>query len=415
MKTGEIKRKRSGHFGSFFFGTFIGFLFTIALLVGIIAFVYFNISVDWINKHFNTKIDLKSEKANSLTINDVVTNVSGIISKFNSYSLEDLKIDFGFDIGDDILGIDITDLKSDPIKELVNNLQNKLKNITADELDGNLVDLSGMKDLLDTPKMFYYKEDATDAEPKLYSNFDRTTGEYSNPLDIEVENDNKGNLCIKGKNFKPFEIKTESEQDGKRGYKYVEIAPRFLPLSIAFNSLTDLSEDLKIKDLASYGITLPDFLIDNYGESPVKSLDTIINELHVYEVVGYKYEGNKFLKKGDDGVYTELNPQPSKLEQLILNSTVSSVNDTLTNLTVDKIFERTGVFTLLTEEEFSSTKIDELPGALASKFETASINTLVDAGLLDGKYKNAKMKVGEEQIDIGGLSFSQILDKIIVS
>ncbi len=412
MKTGEIKRKRSGHFGSFFFGTFIGFLLTIALLAGALAFVYFNISVDWVNKHFNTNIDLKSEQANSLTLNDVVAHLSGIVGKINSYSLNDLKTDFGLIIDDTIMGIDISDLKSGPIKDLLTNLQNKLQTITAAELDngeGGLFDLSGMKDLLETPKTYYYKEDATDAEAKLYSNFDRTTGVYSEPLDIEVENDGNGNLLIKGKNFEPFEIKTESEQDGQKGYKYVEIAPKFLPLSIAFNSFANLSENLKIKDLASYGVTLPDFLIDNYGESPVTSLDKIINDLHVYEVVGYKYEGDKFLKKGDDGTYTELNPQPSKLTKLILNSKVMDVNSLSESLTASQIFEYSGLFKILSEEEFNNTTVDKLPEKLSNKFTNAKISELVAAGILEERYLNGTVA----GVNISGLSINEILDKLL--
>ena len=67
------EKRKSGSFGSFVFGSFFGFLLCIGALVGIGCFAYFKVSPAWINKTFNTNIDLGNEEINDKTLKDLVS------------------------------------------------------------------------------------------------------------------------------------------------------------------------------------------------------------------------------------------------------------------------------------------------------------------------------------------------------
>ena len=125
---GKIERKKRGFgFGSFFFGTFIGFLLCILTIVGLALFIYNNVSAQWLKNSFNVEIDLGSEELNDKTLKDIVVSATGLLNNTDTYTLNNLESDFGVEIGDKLMGLDITDLKAVPIKDIADEAQNKFK------------------------------------------------------------------------------------------------------------------------------------------------------------------------------------------------------------------------------------------------------------------------------------------------
>ena len=147
-QAGEITRKtKGGSIGSFFFGWFIGFLLTVGLIVGLGAFIYFKVSVKWVNDTFNQQLDLGSEELNNLTLQTFVNHAIDLSKNTDTYTITDLENDFGINIGNEIMGIDITDLKTVPVTKLPEAFQNKLSNISAYELR-NVLDLTDLDNIL---------------------------------------------------------------------------------------------------------------------------------------------------------------------------------------------------------------------------------------------------------------------------
>ncbi|MBQ8614982.1 MAG: hypothetical protein IJ415_00205, partial [Clostridia bacterium] len=114
----KSEKKSRGKFGAFIGGSFLGFIFCLALLAGLCCFVYFKVSPNWINKTFKTEIDLGSEEANNKTLKDLVNVVVGVAQNTDTYTLSSLNDDFGIGIKDELFGIDIKDIKSVPLSEL---------------------------------------------------------------------------------------------------------------------------------------------------------------------------------------------------------------------------------------------------------------------------------------------------------
>ncbi len=458
MKAGEIKRKRSGRFGSFFFGTIIGFLLTILLLVGAGAFVYFNVSAKWISTTFNANVSLGNEELDNLTLSGLVSHAMKLSQNIDTYTLNDLKNDFGVDIGDNLFGIDITDLKTVPIKQLPDELPNKLKSMSAQELNG-VINLDGMSALLDKENVYYFNE----TDGFLY-----TEKDHINKVDFKYEtNEEKTQIIIK--NFEPFDIVNDVENPDNG--KIVKIKIRFLPLSNAFSTISEITGNLTLGELRDdYGVTLPTFLDkEEYMDKKLTELSSVIDGLKLYEVLGYTKEGpedkpvykkdgaevklNEIIKKiisyavnsldqafddaiksikvyeamgytqelvggetkykDSEGTYVELSP----FMKVVIDKQVTELNDTLGELKVFDIFERgeTGLFALFTSEE--NPLVTDLPDAINKKIngegETrgATIDDLIKANILPNSLAG-KQIAGQP---IGGLTLNEFVQKLIDS
>ena len=92
---------------------------------------------------YETEIILVNDGSKDKTVKEIVASARNLADKINTYSLNDLNVDFGISVDDMVMGINIDDLKDVPIKDLGDAAQEKLNCISADELK-NVVDLSDM-------------------------------------------------------------------------------------------------------------------------------------------------------------------------------------------------------------------------------------------------------------------------------
>ena len=124
-KKEKDKTRKSGA-GKFFLGTFIGFILCLALLAGIGTFAYFKVSVKWINDTFKTEIDLGNEELNGKTIKEFINSAVNLSQNVDTYTLNNLKSDFGIDVGDKLMGIDISDLKDVAFNDLPDAMEDDI-------------------------------------------------------------------------------------------------------------------------------------------------------------------------------------------------------------------------------------------------------------------------------------------------
>ncbi len=259
------KEKKKGGFGTFLGGTFFGILLGLGTVVGLGVYAYNNVSVSWVNKTFKTNISI-GKKNNDKTLSELVTTLTGVVTDMDNYTLNDLKDDFGVNIKDKFKGIDISDLKDVPIKELPQELQNKLNKISIAELETELLNFSGdIEQIINSSYTYYFNH----ADDKLYANLEGAT--YSNPI---TNND-----------FEYTYNKTE-QKISVNGYEFdivggkVEIGLKYLPIATAFANFNDL----KVADVLgySYDTATSKYYIDANSNSQLnegEEVSTILNTL----------------------------------------------------------------------------------------------------------------------------------------
>ena len=342
-KPKKVKTK-SGRAGSFFLGTFIGFLLTIALLAGLFSFVYFKVSPNWINKHFKTNIDLPYD-LNSMTISDVVSGAINLSKNLDKYTLKDLEKDFGVKLNDKIYKINISQLKNISFSKLADEIMDRFGNISAYELAGIITLPSNIDDILSETTTYYVQNNT------LYKEEAHTTAVE---FPYTIENDK-----VVLKNFETVERTIIDNQ--------VAIELKVLPLKIAFAEITDsISSDITVGDLREkYNISLPDYLEDSVKVTEIASA---IQELEIGKILGIN-------SSTSSGIMAK-----------IASAKVSELNAEFINtLTVKDIFPEMfteggdkGVLGLIEE----TTYLPDIPTAISTKIKTATLDDLNDAGLL---------------------------------
>lgn len=430
-KVGKIERKSRFGVGTFFFGTFIGFLFTIALIVGLGCFAYFNISAKWINKTFKTEIDLGSEDLNKITLNKLVNSAIYLGKNLDNYTLNDLKKDFGLNFTNNLSGIDISDLKSVPFKNMVSSISDKFKNISAQELNSFLSDSATLTNIMNKSATYYFNI----VDSKLYCQ--KSGDVYSQPVTFsyKVENNN-----IKIKNFSPIGVNADNT---------VSIQLKHLPLTTAIDEFTtNLGDNTTIGELKSqYGVTLPSYfdnIDDNatinqlegeiqdiyladflgytisgddvyqnstqingvmkiFAKMQIKDLENAkqtIDDLYIAEVLGYNY--NTLTGKVTDQSGNEITGILGAVSKFTIANITDSENG-IESLKIGDLFEASsfndGILTLLADCK-DTTELSEIPNVLQTKITTATINDLVTKNVINSSSYNST--VAEKEIIVGG-------------
>lgn len=400
-------RKSGGSVGTFFFGSFIGFILCLALLFGLGSFIYFKVSPAWINKTFKTNIDLGNDEVNNLTLRDVVGSVVGFATNADTYTLNTLKDDFGINVSDELFGINISDLKGVPIKELPEAVENKFGTISADELRN----VSGMNleaemgKILNKENTYYYNVTGN----KLYKTYDGS--EYTNEVTFKYElNNDKTKVISKG-----YEALIVSGE--------VKIPLWYLPLTVALGDFTsNMGESITLKELETdFGVTLPSFFnsVDKENTT-VNELEDAIKKLKVADFLGYTIEGGVVKNKGV--AVTGILAKIAKYE-------VENLEQGINDLMLADMFEgkeMTGVLSLidkpekvtLTGETDASKGILSISDALSKVIEEKTIDEFISADLVekptgytdvtklnwiqvkDGSYKQVKDLLLQDVIDV---------------
>ena len=278
-KDGKIERKSRGSgVGTLFLGTFIGFILCLGLIAGVGCFAYFKVSPNWLNKTFKTKIDLGNEDANSKTLSDFVSGALGLIQNVDSYTLSDLKGDFGIEVKDELFGINISDLKNVAITDLGAAIENKFATISAGELkEVEGMNLTSMSSILDKHNTYYFNS----VNNKLYKEFNGSS--YSNEVTFDYDvSEDKTKVITKGNE--------EAIVSGQ-----VSIPLWYLPLATALSDFTaNMGNQITLAELeADYGVELPSFFNNvDKANTTVNDLEEEINKLYVADFLGYTIDNS---------------------------------------------------------------------------------------------------------------------------
>lgn len=426
---GKIERKSRFSFGTFFFGTIIGFILTLASIVGVCCFAYFKVSPKWVKDTFKVDIDLGSDDLNSLTLSKLVNNAIYLGQNIDSYTLDDLKNDFGIDIGDDIVGIDITDLKQVPFDDLLDSVSDKFKNISAEELKSIISSSESLDNIMDKTILYYINsEDST-----LYEVFE--AGEYSKPAQFKYEIKNNK---VYIKNFDAIDINFDNT---------VSIKLKYLPLTKAIDGfVSNLGDNITIGELRSeYGVELPSYFAGVDDNVTINELEGEINKLYLADFLGYQIRDGAVynsdvkvvgvmetiakMKIGElknakqtidnmriaeilgytynqtqNKVFDENGVEVKGILGAISRFTIANITDEETgidSLTVADIFTEddlsTGVLSLI--ESPSTTPVTTLPSTIQTIIQNATIEKLIQKQVISAS--NYNETIGEKYIIVG--------------
>lgn len=416
----KAKVKRGSSVGAFFFGSFIGFILCLAAIVGLVCFVYFKVSPEWLNKHFNANIDLGSEEVNKKSLSDFVNSAVNLANNASTYTLTDLKKDFGIEVGDDLFGLDIADLKSVGLEDLPKAIEDKFASISADELRG-VVDLDDMSGILDKCNTYYFNS----GNSKLYQDFNGTT--YSNEVDFKYDVDaDKTKITTKGHET------TITNNDEYGVLNQVDIQLWYLPLTVSLGDFTsNMGSQITLKELETdYGVTLPSFL-DNIDKenTTINELEDAINGLYVADFLGYTVDdsnpNNKIVRDDSEeevsGLMYELAIETigslDGIESKFSSLTAVDLEDTLDLSSLDKIFNKTNTYyvngTKLYEDSTHTIEVDFEYEIKGSNVVVEGQNFAISAGKVDIvlKYLPLATAISDFTSDLGNkLTLQELKD-----
>ncbi len=385
------KTKSSGSAGSFFFGSFIGFILCLGLLFGIGCFAYFKVSPAWLNKTFKTDIDLGNEEINNKTLKDLVTGTVGLVKNVDTYTLNDLKADFGIEVKDELFGLDITDLKTVGLSDLPDAVKDMFSNISAYELRETL-DLNDMSKILDKTNTYYFNS----ADNKLYEKYDGTT--YSTPVDFEYEvNEAKTKITTK-KHESNIVMNAEHSVVNQ-----VDIQLWYLPLTDALGGFTsNMGSQITLKDLETdYGVELPSFLdkVDKENTT-INELEDAINDLYLADFLGYTINDsdptNIIVKDGIEdvtGIMYELAIEKvgnlKNIEDKFGDLTAEDLEGTIDLSSIDSIMNKTQTFyvqgTKVYEDDSHTTEVSFEYSVVGSNVVVNDTNFAISVGKVNIK------------------------------
>jgi len=268
------KPRKSGT-GKFFLGLLLGFLMCVGTIAGLAWFAYENVSVKWVNETFNVGLDLGSQDINNKTIKELVVTARSVVDKVNTYTLNDLDSDFGIKFTNDkVMGLDISDVKNVPVKDLPEALKTKFANISAEELK-DVISLEDMDILLNKTKTYYVNGN------KLYEDEAYTTEVDDSVIKYTITD---ADVTIK-------KVSRDIE-DGK-----VEFELRFLPLTKALGDFKNtLGDKITVGELVNeFNVKLPDYIVEGNEDKPINELEVVVDDLLLADFLGYTiYNGRVY-------------------------------------------------------------------------------------------------------------------------
>lgn len=414
----ETKVKSKSRVGTFFFGTFIGFLMCIATLFGVGAFVYFKVSPNWINSTFKTNVNLGNDELNKKTLKDFVTSGINLVNNYETYTLNHLKQDFGIEIGDTLMKIDISDLKDVELSDLKQAVTDRISNISAHELDeAGLMDMESIDNILTEVQTYYFNNN------ELYEDQAHQT-KVSFSYKIENNNIKVGGGTV------PIAVDR------------ADVQLKYLPISSALSTfMSSFGDRITIKELRDeYHVTLPSYF-SKMENATINELTTELNKLYIADFLGYTVDdsdpdnlkvmnGTKQVTgiigvfgvetlesvkniqtkiksktiaslldyKIEGGKVYDGNTELTGVMAIVAKSTIGSLQKTIEDLTVADVVENTtGALSLIP----ASTPIKNVSSAVTEKIKAVKIDELITKNVIaepEG-YQDVK------DIKIGGTEF----------
>ena len=359
-----IRKKGWAKVGVFVLGILFGFIFTLGALVGVGFWAYKNLNLNKIEKITNSNIDI-NENIKKITIEDVVSNISGITSDDN-YTIAKMEEDFGITIiGEDgiipeeIYGLSLLSLKQSTLKSIDDDIQDIIGNANINTFlsftNSSESDLGMFENILNTKIDYYYNS----SDNKLYED-EELTNEVT--FDYEV-NENGVKLNSNSDTIYPIQNNKISVE-----FKLIAIESAFG----SFDKVTNNLQVYKILDLYEKdGKYYEDENYQNEVTGVLKAIagktinelsnDETYNNLYIYEVMDYTRT------EISTGVYTYTKADGTSVEGImseIAGSQIKTLTNDIENIKLGKALnvkenEATGVI-----KTFYNTSISDLSSEL---------------------------------------------------
>ncbi|MBR1987862.1 MAG: hypothetical protein IKA36_02360, partial [Clostridia bacterium] len=366
----KVERKGKGGTGKFFLGLFLGIILGLGAVFGVGFFAYKKLSVTFLRKKFGIDIDLGNDKLNDMVIEDWVSNAVDLMSDVDNLSLNDLEVKFGISLGNDVSGIDISDLKDVGLKKFEDAVKDKFNNISAKELEGAIEFDEDVNKILNKNSTYYYN----DTDNKLYEE-----AEYTTKADFDYTIDSGK---VKIKHFEDlFTINA-----GK-----VELTLKYLPLTKALGRYTsNLGETITLGELESdFNVDLPSYFDNVDRSTKINELESAIDDLYVYELMGYKKSGTKYFDDKNNNNMVDAGEELGSMMTTVCEKKVSELDTVESSIKDMPIADVLG-YTLYEGKYYTdSTKQTQVTGI---------------------KAKIAEFKVNELDSEIDKLTIADIMD-----
>ena len=146
------KQRQKGankHHWKFFFGWFIGFIFTLLLLGGLVIWAANNLNLKKVESMTGTNLSMLGDDIKEMKIGELVSKVSDLASNYDDYTFEELCYTHGVISLEDIVTvtgaeesrtysyktIDITDVVKGKLKETSKNIEKSIDKVTLSQLE----------------------------------------------------------------------------------------------------------------------------------------------------------------------------------------------------------------------------------------------------------------------------------------
>lgn len=392
-KAGSIQRKmkRKSGIGSFLLGTLVGFLLCIGALVGLGFFVYYNVSIDWLNNTFNTNIETGYRELDKKTLNEVVNVALGVFSNIENYSIDDIEKDFGITISDEIMSLDITTIKQAKFSEISEAITTMVGSLTANQLkETGLVDLSGIDFIFNKTNTYYYNSD------------NGTICRHSNL---------SGEICKV--NVKDGKVIFDDRQSTINPDNSVDVKLGDIPLSIAMADFGFIAGDkMTIGELESqFNVELPSYLKNIDRSATINQLQNEMGGIKLGDILGYKYSSSQelyYLDDNNDGNY-DVGEEIKGVAKVVAYTTISEVGNKIANLQVQDVFDITsgkGILALIP----ANTEIENIANTIETQIKTVKIGELVEKEILTiDNYDADKIIPGSADKKISEVSIQELM------
>lgn len=371
-----VRKKGWAKIGIFTLGIFFGFLLTLGSIVGVGFWAYKNLTLQKIEKITNSKIDIGNDSIKKITIEDIVSNISGITGDKN-YTIAKLENDFGITVvGDggfipnELYGLNLTPLRDCTLKTLDDGIEDIVGNANINTflsfLNQSDEELGMFANIINTKIDYYY--DSTNN--KLCED---------EGLNTEVKFDYSITANV---------VTIDSDKDNTYTIENNKISVPFRTVAIesAFASFDKVTDNLQIYKILDYHYNSNDGIYyedENYTKkltgfmkilAPKSISDlsssTFFDTLKLHEVFGYYYNEQ-------DGKYYNYFDGTNYTEQITLQGIEKALaQKSIDDLTSDGAFDDVYIYDVLNlhklgdnyyEDENHTTKVNSVLNAIAGK------------------------------------------------
>ena len=375
----NVKKRGFRGIGIFLFGMFFGLIFTLGTLFGVGFWAYNNLSIKKVEKITKKEISISNKELKSLTLSDVVKNVSNIVSSLDTYTLGQLEKDFNLSLFNEngmlsSTPFDFSSLKSSTKNTLKNDINQVITNATLDSfieyLNKTDEQLGIFASILNTNINYYF-----DGENQKLC------------LEQAYANEVKFNYSIVDEDT----IKINGEEKDLISNK-LTLKFREVPIKQAFSDFDAVTNSLTLGEILNEDYESSPAIIKSLYNVTISNLHTKIGELKLYEALGWTKIDNTYTDSSNNQI-------TNKVLLALAENNINNIDEGIEGLLAKDIFEESDpILALFSSEELNTLTVTQLPTQLVTKINNATIYELASAGIINMNPEDVPVLVKDKTI-----------------